>query len=51
MLRRKRRDKGSERSYQTWETNKGDPTNAYLVFPKENGMNKDERGEELFPRE
>lgn len=51
MLRRKWRDKGSEKSYQTWKTNKGDPTNAYLVFPKENGMNKDKikEGRNYFP--
>lgn len=39
-LRREWRDKGLEEIYQTWKTNKGDPTNVYLVFPKENGMNR-----------
>lgn len=36
-LRREWRDKGLEEIYQTWKTNKGDPTNVYLVFPNENG--------------
>ena len=40
MLRREWRDKGLEKRYQTWKTNKGDPTNACLMFPKENGMNQ-----------